>query len=107
MEEKIKSLDLPYLEMGSGFMMGLSVGYFLKKSFKFMLLLCGLILVVLFILENKGIVAIDQVSLSNTVDTIISSSKEFIAFVKTRLGEFSFAGSSSTLAGFVIGLKLG
>ena len=61
MEEKIKSLDLPYLEMGSGFMMGLSVGYFLKKSFKFTLLLCGLILVVLFILENKGIVAIDQV----------------------------------------------
>ncbi len=109
MEETLKGLniELPYLEMGSGFMIGLSVGYFLKKSFKFVLLLGGLIIVVLFILENKGVVTIDQVSLDKTVTTFIAYMKEFVGFVKGRLGEFSFAGGSSTLAGFLFGLKWG
>ena len=109
MEEKLQgmNLELPYLEMGSGFLIGLSVGYFLKKSFKVLLLLMGLIIVALFVLENQGVVVINEAGLDKTVTAGANTFKVFANFLKERLGEFTFAGGGSAIAGFITGLKWG
>jgi len=109
MEEKLLNLnlELPYLEMGSGFLVGLSVGYFLKKSFKLILLMMGLVIVVMFVLENRGIITINEVGLDQTVTAGADTFRVFVGFLKERLGRFTFAGGGSAIAGFLTGLKWG
>ncbi len=109
MEETLKglNLELPYLEMGSGFLIGLSVGYFLKKSFKVILVLMGLVVVAMFVLESKGVITINESSLDQTVSAGANTFKVFANFLKERLGAFTFAGGGSAIAGFLTGLKWG
>ncbi|WP_292654366.1 FUN14 domain-containing protein [Nitratifractor sp.] len=98
---------LPWLEMGSGFLMGLAVGYFLKKSFKILLLLMGLTITVLFVLENQHIVSINESGLSHTVSQGSELFKQFADFLKARLSRLNIAGGASAVAGFFAGLKMG
>ena len=98
---------LPYLEMGSGFIMGLSVGYVVKKSFKLMLLLMGLALIGVFVLQAKGIITLNESSLDQNVSWIVAGFKHFVLFLKDRLAALKVAGGASAVAGFVVGLKMG
>lgn len=109
MEVKLKEVgtQLPYLEMGSGFLIGLSIGYFLKKSFKVMLVLMGLVMVSLFVLENQGVVTINEHSLDNTVSIGSHAFKSFTLFLKDRLSRFSLASDGGAVVGLVTGLKWG
>ena len=102
-----KFLDLPYLNMGSGFIVGLAVGYFLKKSFKLLLLLLGIALVLMFGLEHFGLISINEAGLEHTVAAGTSTFKQFGMFLKERLSEFGFAGSASAVGGFAVGMKIG
>ena len=102
-----KFLDLPYLNMGSGFIIGLAVGYFFKKSFKILLLLLGLTIVLLFGLEHFDIIHIDQSHLQETVSQGTGLFKRFGLFLKERLSDFGFSGSASAIGGFAVGLKMG
>jgi len=99
--------ELPYLHMGSGFIIGLSIGYFLKKSFKIMLFLLGVGLVILFVLENQHIVVIDEKALGQSVDVGSEYMKRFFIFLKERLSSLHPASGASSLAGFAVGLKMG
>ena len=98
---------IPYLEMGSGFMMGLSVGYVVKKSFKLMLLLMGLALIAVFVLDNQGIITLNESSLDQQVSLSTEAFKHFVLFLKDRLAALKVAGGASAIAGFVVGLKIG
>ena len=98
---------LPWLEMGSGFLIGLAVGYFLKKSFKLLLLLMGIGIVIIFVLESQHVVSINEEGLSHTVAQGSELFKTFADFLKARLSRLSFAGSASAVAGFFAGLKMG
>ncbi len=98
---------LPWLEMGSGFLVGMAVGYFLKKSFKFMLLLLGIGLVLIFLLESQHVVIIDENGLVQTVSRGSELFQSFALFLRERLARLSFAGGASGLAGFLVGLKMG
>ncbi len=102
-----EGLQLPYLEMGSGFMIGLSVGYVVKKSFKLMLLLMGLAVIGVFILENQGIITLNETSLNQNVSLGVEAFKQFVLFLKERLAALKIAGGASAIAGFVVGLKMG
>ncbi len=100
-------LGLPYLQMGSGFLIGLSVGYFIKKSFKLILILLGLIVVAMFVLESNGVITINESTLDQTVTAGANTFKAFVGFIKERLGQFTIAGGGSAVAGFLVGLKWG
>ena len=102
-----EGLQLPYLEMGSGFMIGLSVGYVVKKSFKLMLLLMGLAVIGVFVLENQGIITLNETSLDQNVSLGVEAFKQFALFLKERLAALKIAGGASAIAGFVVGLKMG
>ena len=109
MGDKLQSIDLqlPYLQMGSGFMIGLSTGYFLKKSFKALLILMGLVIVAMFVLESQGVITINESSLDQTVNAGTGAFKHLLTYVKDRLDKLTIAGSGSAVAGFFVGLKWG
>jgi len=98
---------LPYLNMGSGFIIGLAVGYFLKKSFKLLLLLLGIAVVLMFGLEHFGVITINETGLEHSVEAGTSTFKQFGMFLRDRLAQFGVAGSASAVGGFAIGLKIG
>jgi len=99
--------ELPWLDMGGGFMLGLAVGYFLKKSFKIFLFTAGAGLVFLFILENQHIVILDEERLNEVATQSSQSFKHFALFLKERLNLFTLPSSSSAVVGFLLGLKIG
>lgn len=109
MEETLKGLnvELPFLEMGSSFLVGLSVGYFLKKSFKFILVLMGMVIVAMFVLESKGVITINESGLDQTVTAGSTAFRAFADFLQERLGRFTIMGGGSAVAGFIAGLKWG
>ena len=109
MEEKLKEtiVQLPWLEMGSGFLIGMAVGYFLKKSFKILLVLLGVAIAIIFVLESQKVVTINEEGLVQTVSAGSEQFKHFALFLKERLSRLNFAGSASALGGFVVGLKMG
>ncbi len=109
MNEDIKDIfsNLPYLEMGSGFLIGLSIGYVLKKSFKIMLFLLGLTVILLFVLENQHIITIDEKSLEQSVSHWSESFKYFVIFLQERVTRLHTTGTLSAGAGFLLGLKVG
>ncbi len=96
---------IPYLEMGSSFLIGLAVGFFIKKSFKIVLFILGLGLIVMFIMESKGAFTIDDKIVEQGVAQGTDLFKEFVNFIKNRIT--SFKTGVGALAGFVVGLKLG
>ena len=96
---------IPYLEMGSSFLIGMAVGYFIKKSFKAVLFILGFSLIVTFYMESQGIFTINDKVLE---ESITNGSKYFdflVASVKERIT--SFQSGLGALAGFVVGLKFG
>ena len=98
---------LPYLDMGTGFLIGLAVGYVLKKSFKLMLIFMGLGIISLFFLEREGFVMLNESQIEHSVSKLATLFQEFTAFLKSRLEQFHASKSVSTIAGFLLGLKMG
>jgi uncharacterized membrane protein (Fun14 family) len=97
----------PYLEMGTGFLIGLSVGYVLKKSFKVLLFLTGIALIAVFVLESQGVIVLNETQLQESVSHGMNTFKHFALFLKERLERFEVSSGLSAVAGFFIGLKMG
>jgi len=96
---------LPYLEMGSSFVIGLAVGFFIKKSFKMVLFILGFALIASFYMESQGIFTINDKVLEESVSNGMQYFDYLVAAVKERIT--SFQSGVGAVAGFVVGLKLG
>ena len=96
---------IPYLEMGSSFLIGLAVGFFIKKSFKIGLFILGFGLIAMFFLESQGVFKIDDKVLEQSISQGADYFNYLVAAVKERIT--SFQTGVGALAGFVVGLKLG
>jgi len=101
------SSAFPFLEMGTSFVIGLAIGYFLKKSFKFLLLLLGLGLVILFVLESQGYFHVSDGMIENGVSSGIDSFQGLVAMLKDRLSSMKISSGASAVAGFFAGIKFG
>jgi len=96
---------LPYLEMGSSFVIGLAVGFFIKKSFKMVLFILGFALIMSFYMESQGIFTINDKVLEESISNGMQYFDYLVAAVKERIT--SFQSGVGALAGFIVGLKLG
>jgi len=96
---------LAYLEMGTGFIIGLAVGFFIKKSFKAVLFILGFALVVTFYMESQGIFVINQ----EVLEQNIAAGSEYMDYLVAALQEriTSFKSGIGAGAGFLVGLKIG
>ncbi len=99
--------ELPYLSMGASFLVGLAVGYVVKKSFKLMLFILGLGLILIFFLEYEHIISINQDQLLSFVESMRLSFIEFVEFLKDRVSKIKLSGTLSAIAGFLVGIKMG
>jgi uncharacterized membrane protein (Fun14 family) len=97
----------PYLDMGTSFVIGLAIGFFMKKFFKLLLLLLGFGLVILFVMESQGISTVNEQALDAGVSSGIDSFKGLAAMLKERLSNMTITTGAGAVAGFFVGLKLG
>jgi uncharacterized membrane protein (Fun14 family) len=96
---------IPFLEMGSSFMIGLALGFFIKKSFKMVLFILGFALIITFYMESQGIFTINDKVLEESIANGTKYFDYLVTAVKERITSFQ-SGVGAT-AGFVIGLKFG
>jgi uncharacterized membrane protein (Fun14 family) len=101
------STAFPFLEMGTSFIIGLAIGYFFKKFFKILLLILGLGIVVLFVLESKGTIHVDDKMIESGVSTGVDSFNGLVTLVKDRLSNMKISSGASAVAGFFAGVKFG
>ena len=97
----------PFLDMGTSFVIGLAIGYFLKKSFKFLLLILGLGLVLLFVLESQGMFHVDDQTIQSGVSSGVDSFQNIVGMLKERLAKMQLTTGAGAIAGFFAGLKFG
>jgi uncharacterized membrane protein (Fun14 family) len=97
----------PFLDMGTHFVIGLAVGYFLKKFFKLLLIFLGLGLVILFVMESQGISTVNEEALTNGVSQGVDSFKGLTGMLQERLSNMKFSSGAGAVAGFFAGLKFG
>ena len=105
--QKAGESGFPFLEMGTSFVIGLAIGYFLKKSFKFLLLVLGLGLVLLFVLESNGAFHVDDQTIQNGVSSGVDSFQNLVGMLKERLSKMELSTGAGAIAGFFAGLKFG
>jgi len=94
-------------EFSSGFLLGLSAGYFLKKSFKLMLFVIFLLIIGYFLLEHNNTIELDNGTILGSSDTIIELLKEFVKFIYLKVTNIGTEGGVGAVAGFLFGLKIG
>jgi len=99
--------NISYEYLTSGFLLGLSVGYFLKKSFKLMLFILGLSVVGFFLFEHNTNIELDNGTILNSFDTILKFLNEFIKFIYAKVTNIETEGGAGAIAGFLFGLKIG
>jgi len=105
--ESTQQEPLPYLEMGTGFIIGLSIGYVVKKSFKLLLFFLGIGIIIVFVLESKGTITLNEANLEHIVSSAVDLFQDFVLFLKQRVQEFQVSSGVSAITGFIIGLKIG
>jgi uncharacterized membrane protein (Fun14 family) len=96
---------IPFLEMGSSFLIGLALGYFIKKSFKAVLFILGFSLIMMFFMESQGVFTINDKVLEQSIQSGAEYFDFLVASVKERIT--TFQTGVGAVAGFVVGLKFG
>ena len=94
------------INVGAPFLIGMAVGYFMKKALKVGLLLLGLALVLFFVADYYDIIGINQEGLTNAVDRGSAAVNTFGSFLINNLKAYGGA-TIGGVAGFFVGLKMG
>lgn len=98
---------LPYFDMGASFVLGLAIGFAIKKSIKIVLFILGFGALLIFLLESQGVLILNEDMMNTQISHSVEQFKLLIGLIKERLGEYKTAGTMSAVAGFLVGLKIG
>jgi uncharacterized membrane protein (Fun14 family) len=96
---------IPYLELGSSFLIGLAVGYFIKKSFKIVLFILGFSLILIFFMESQDILTVNDQVLEKSISTGSTYFEFLVSSIQDRITSFQTGIGAG--AGFLVGLKIG
>jgi len=99
--------DINFAQISSGFLLGLSVGYFFKKGFKIVLFILGLITVAIFWLNTQDYITVNGENIINVFDILTITLKKSYNFVYNNITAIEPLGGASIVAGFATGLKIG
>ena len=99
--------NVAYSSLMGSILLGFAVGFAFKKSFKFTLLVIGIVTILLFILNSKELITINYDNASLFFDEFGQKVSDFISYLKENLQLFKAANIAAALAGFSLGLKSG
>lgn len=100
--------DLAFLglKLGGSFVIGFTIGYFIKKSLKIAMYIIGFQLVIFFIAEYFGLINVIDTGLIKAANGFSEGMRIFWNFLYNRLALFPTQTIGAT-AGILIGLKKG
>ena len=99
--------SISFDKLSIGFVIGLAIGYFLKKGIKLILILVGLLIIGLFALQYYGIIEINNHGILSSADRVVALIKGVGIFAKEHLSYLEKEGAGGATAGFLLGLKIG
>ncbi|MCK5888405.1 MAG: hypothetical protein KAG19_00515 [Methylococcales bacterium] len=94
------------INVGAPFLIGMAVGYFVKKMLKIALFIFGMFMVFLLVTAHYGFIEINDANLTNAVQDGTSSINQFGTFLIDSLSGYKSIAASG-VAGFFVGLKMG
>lgn len=102
-QEEIRSLSF---EVGSGFLLGLAIGYVLKKFFRIIMILFFTWIISLFAAEYYGIINVHSDNIVNAADHASEAGTRVLLWLRYRL-ESMTGNTIGLVLGFFTGLRLG
>jgi len=92
-------------QLGAGGIIGLCIGYALKKVAKIVAAIIGLFALGLIYLQSQGLISVDWLGVEAWANTALSSLGQFEGALGVILSNLPFAGGA--LIGFGIGVRMG
>jgi len=105
MSEQSSFLTPLITQLGVGGVIGLCIGYALKKVAKLVAVILGLFSLGLIYLESQGLISVDWLGVEAWGNTALSSLSEMEGILGTILSNLPLAGG--ILIGFGIGVRMG
>ena len=106
MSEQASSYLTPLLtQLGVGGIIGLCIGYALKKIAKIVAVIIGIFALGLIYLESQGLISVDWLGVEAWGNTTLSILGQMEGLLGVILSNLPFA--TGTLLGFGIGVKMG
>ncbi len=105
MSEQASYLTPLITQLGAGGIIGLCIGYALKKMAKLVAVIVGLFSLGLIYLESQGLISVDWLGVEAWGNTALSSLGQLEGTLGTILANLPFAGGA--IVGFGIGVKMG
>lgn len=105
MSEQTSYLTPLITQLGVGGIIGLCIGYALKKMAKIVAAIIGLFALGLIFLETQGLISVDWLGVEAWGNTALSSLGQFEGLLGSLLANLPFAGGA--IVGFGIGVKMG
>jgi uncharacterized membrane protein (Fun14 family) len=106
MSEQTSSFLSPLLtQLGVGGVVGLCIGYALKKIAKIVAVIIGIFSLGLIYLESQGLISVDWLGVEAWGNTALASLGQMEGVLGTLLSNLPFAGG--VIIGFGIGVKMG
>jgi len=105
MSEQASYLTPLITQLGAGGIIGLCIGYALKKMAKIVAAVVGLFSLGLIYLESQGLISVDWLGVEAWGNTALSSLGQLEGVLGTILANLPFAGGA--IVGFGIGVKMG
>ena len=105
----VNNLDIPYLELGGGFVLGLFLGFFFKtfkKNLQSIMMGFMIIAILLIALDYIGYIKINEIRLENALGQFGGRLEHFWLLVKNKFEHYQFEGGISVLAGFLAGMNM-
>jgi uncharacterized membrane protein (Fun14 family) len=94
-----------FLQLGFSFIVGLAVGYALKVAFKIAVAVGGLLLVLLFSLQYKGIIEVDWAGMESNYDSLVDWLTAYATGLKGFVADH-LASAASFTSGLLLGMRL-
>lgn len=105
MSEQTSYLTPLITQLGVGGIIGLCIGYALKKMAKIVAAIIGLFALGLIFLETQGLISVDWLGVETWGNTALSSLGQLEGVLGSLLANLPFAGGA--IVGFGIGVKMG
>jgi len=101
--------ELPYMELGGGFVLGLFLGFLFKtfrKSLQSVILVLTFIALLMMFFDYLGYININEMKMENLFNTFTHKIEHFWVVAKDKFEHYQFEGGISVLAGFLVGSNL-